>query len=222
VSRLGAACAVAAVLFVPAPLAAQSTDAGRVEVSGGVVLVGGYDFGESVAELTPNSGSGSYDFFTTESRVKQGLGLLARIGVVVSPAVVVEGGLRFTKPVYAVSVSDDVEGAADTTVEEKLSQYVIEGTVVWHVGRAAASGGRFVPFFYGGAGYLRELHEDDTLVEDGIEYHAGGGVKWWFGQGRRRLGVRGEVGISIRDGGFDFEDGLRMVPVVGGSLVYRF
>ena len=75
-----------------------------------------------------------------------------------------------------------------------------------------------MPFCLGGAGYLRELHEQDALVEDGLEYHAGGGLKWWFGQGRRRVGVRGEAGISIRDGGFDFADGLRVVPTVGGSL----
>ena len=37
-------------------------------------------------------------------------------------------------------------------------------------------------------------------------------LKWWFGQGGRRFGVRGEAGISIRDGGFDFKDGQRVVP----------
>ena len=72
-----------------------------------------------------------------------------------------------------------------------------------------------MPFLWG-AGYLRELHEDDAFVEEGLEYHAGGGIKWWFGQGRRRVGVRGEAGISIRDGGFDFEDGQRIVPTAGG------
>ena len=75
---------------------------------------------------------------------------------------------------------------------------------------------------FGGAGYLRELHEEDALVEEGVEYHAGVGLKWWFGQGGRRFGLRGEGGISIRDGGFDFKDGQRVVPVVGGSVVYTF
>ena len=131
----------------------------------------------------------------------------ARIGFVVTPALVVEGGFRFTRPVYQVRVSGDAEGAADTTVEETLSQYVFDGSVVWQFTRAAFAGGRAVPFVFGGAGYLRELHEEDALVEEGLEYHAGGGLKWWFGQGRRRFGVRGEAGISIRDGGFDFKDG---------------
>jgi hypothetical protein len=212
---------VLAVLGV-APAAAQSVTAtrgGRLELSGGGVLVGGYGLGESVAELTPNSGSSGYELFTTRSEVRQAFGGVARIGFVVTPAIVIEGGLRFTRPVYEVRVSGDAESAPDTTIEETLSQYVFDGSVVWNFARY---GRRVVPFVYGGAGYLRELHEEDALVEEGLEYHAGGGVKWWFGEGRRRFGARGDIGISIRDGGFDFGEGSRAVPVVSGSLVYTF
>jgi hypothetical protein len=130
----------------------------------------------------------------------------------------VEGGIRLTRPVYEVRVSGDVENAADITIEETLSQYLFDGSLVWQF----SHGGRAVPFVFGGAGYLRELHEEDALVEEGVEYHAGAGLKWWFGQGGRRFGVRGEAGISIRDGGFDFKDSQRVVPVVGGSLIYSF
>ncbi len=208
---------------VAAPATAQSAGRpGRWELSGGGVLTGGYELGERAAELTPNTGSASFEQFTTDNRVRQAFGVQGRIGFIVTPALAVEGGFRFTRPVYEVRVSDDTEGAADTTIEETLSQYVFDGYVVWLVERAAFAGGRAVPFVFGGAGYLRELHEQDALVEDGLEYHAGGGLKWWFGQGRRRVGVRGEAGISIRDGGFDFADGPRVVPTVGGSLIYTF
>lgn len=202
--------------------AAASANGNRWELSGGGAFVGGYDLGESAAELTPNSGSTPFDEFTTENRVRPAVGVTARIGFVVTPALVVEGGLRFTRPVYEVRVSDDVENAADATIEETLSQYVFDGSVVWHLTRAAFGRGRAMPFLFGGAGYLRELHEEDTLVEEGLEYHAGGGMKWWFGQGSRRFGLRGEVGISIRDGGFDFKDGQRVVPTAGGSLIVAF
>jgi hypothetical protein len=221
------ACACGIALFLTfsgavAPVLAQSVAAGprtgRLELSGGGVFVGGYGLGESKAELTPNSGSSGFDEFTTDNEVRPVFGVQARIGFVVTPAIVVEGGLRVTRPVYEVRVSGDVENAADITIEETLSQYVFDGSVVWQFSR----GGRAVPFVFGGAGYLRELHEEDALVEEGVEYHAGGGLKWWFGQGGRRFGVRGEVGISIRDGGFDFKDGQRVVPVVGGSVIYTF
>jgi hypothetical protein len=224
--RIARSCGIALFLGsfgAVAPALAQSTvPAGsrpsRFEVSGGGVLVGGYGLGDRKAELTPNTGSSGFDLFTTDNEVRQAFGVQARIGFVVTPAIVVEGGLRVTRPVYQARVSGDAENAADITVEETLSQYVFDGSVVWQF----SPGGRAVPFVFGGAGYLRELHEEDALVEEGVEYHAGVGLKWWFGQGRRRFGLRGEGGISIRDGGFDFKDGTRVVPVVGGSVIYTF
>ena len=219
---------VAIALSAAAPAVAQSggqasvSGPGRWELTGGGVLVGGYDLGERSAELTPNTGSSSFDEFTTDNTVKPAFGLQARIGFVVTPALTVEGGFRFARPVYEVRISGDIENAPDTTAEETLSQYLFDGSVVWHITRAGFGNGRGVPYLFGGAGYLRELHEDDAFVEEGLEYHAGGGIKWWFGQGRRRVGVRGEAGISIRDGGFDFKDGQRIVPTVGGFLFYSF
>jgi hypothetical protein len=203
------------------PVAAQPAAGrgSRLEVSAGGVLVGGYALGEKVAELTPNSTTSGFDLFTTDSEVRQAFGGVAKIGFLVTPNLVVEGGLRFTRPVYELRASGDAEEAPDTTLEETLSQYVFDGSIVWNF---AGAGRRFVPFVYGGAGYLRELHEEDALVEEGVEYHAGGGLKWWFGQGTRRFGARGDVGISVRDGGFDFDEGARVVPVVGVSLIYTF
>ena len=109
---------------------------GRWELTGGGVLIGGYELGERSAELTPNTGSSSFDEFTTDNTVKPAFGLQARIGFVVTPALTVEGGFRFARPVYEVRVSEDIENAPDTTVEETLSQYLFDGSVVWHVTRA--------------------------------------------------------------------------------------
>ena len=214
---------VAIALSAAAPAVAQSggqasvSGPGRWELTGGGVLIGGYELGERSAELTPNTGSSSFEEFTTDNTVKPAFGLQARIGFVVTPALTVEGGFRFARPVYEVRISGDVEDAPDTTAEETLSQYLFDGSIVWHLGK-----GRAVPFLFGGAGYLRELHEDDALLEEGLEYHAGGGIKWWFGEGRRGVGVRAEAGVSIRDGGFDFKDGQRIMPTAGGFLFYAF
>jgi hypothetical protein len=222
-SLMAIAAGIVPPVLAQTPGAAALPPPGALEISGGGVFVGGYGLGERTAELTPNSTStGGFDLFETDSRVRDVFGLQARIGFVVTSALVVEGGFRFTRPVYEVRVTADAESAADTTSEETLSQYVFDGSVVWHFTGAALGGGRGVPFVFGGAGYLRELHEEDALVEDGLEYHAGGGLKWWFGQGRRRVGLRGEAGVSIRDGGFDFEDGQRVVPTAGGFLIVSF
>jgi len=202
---------------VPAPMPARPA---RFEVGGGGIFVGGYDLGTSTAELTPNGGtSNSFTLFTTDNEVRPVFGLQARIGVLLSSALVVEAGLRFARPVYEVRASGDTEGAPATTIEDTMSQYVFDGSVVWTPGNPYR---RLSPFVFGGAGYLRELHEEDALVDDGFEYHAGAGVRWWFGEGARGLGLRAEGGFSIRDGGFDFEDGMRLVPIASGTLVYRF
>ena len=91
---------VAIALSAAAPAVAQSggqasvSGPGRWELTGGGVLIGGYELGERSAELTPNTGSSSFDEFTTDNTVKPAFGLQARIGFVVTPALTVEGGFR--------------------------------------------------------------------------------------------------------------------------------
>jgi hypothetical protein len=119
-------------------------------------------------------------------------------------------------------VTDDAEGAEDVTADETMSRYVFGGSLVYHLTGMAFANGRGVPFVLGGAGYLRELHEGRELVETGAEYHAGAGIKFWFGNGRRRLGLRGDVGVSIRDGAYDGENGRRTLPTAGASILYLF
>ena len=69
----------------------------------------------------------------------------------------------------------------------------------------------------GGAGHLRQLHEDRTLAETGRVYYAGGGARYWLrgGHGRARpAGLRGEFRLNMRDRGIDFEDKMRTYPTV--------
>ena len=79
-----------------------------------------------------------------------------------------------------------------------------------------------MPFLSGGAGYLRELHERDELIDTGWTYQAGAGLKVWFGRGAKGLGLRADVGLAMRDGGFDFSEERRTVPTAGISLAYLF
>lgn len=218
--RAGRLAGAAAVVIVNAAHAsAQAPASGSWEFSGGAAFVGGFDAGSRAAELTPNAGSsGRVSLFDTESRVRPSAGLRARIGIFMTRAFAVEGGLRFTRPIYEVSVTDDFEDAEDLTVEETLDQYLFDLSAVWHFRRSG--GGRAMPFVYGGAGYLRELHEGEALVEEGLELHAGGGVKWFAGSGR--WGFRADAGISIKDGGFDPEEKRRTVPEASGSLIWVF
>jgi hypothetical protein len=208
----------------PAPTG-PTPRAGSFEIGGGVTFAGGFELGDSAAELTRNTTSGSttFDLFSSDSELGRAFGVGGRLGYYLSPRLAVEGAVTWSRPVLTISLSGDTEGAPDTASEETLDRWIFDGAVVWHftqphAGRPAL----LVPFVFGGVGYLRELHEGQNFVETGIVYQAGAGVKYWFGNARRRFGLRGDAGISVRDGGFDFEDGIRTVPVFSGSLIYLF
>jgi hypothetical protein len=222
VTRVRHVVLYAAVCMVIAitPAIAQTPTAGTWEFTAGAVYVGGYGTDSLNAQLTPNSGTaGSVTLFETDTRVTPAVGLLAKVGIFLTPAFSIEGGMRYTQPKYEADISDDFEEAEDLIAEETVNQYLFDVTAVWHFRGTGA--GRTMPFIYGGAGYLRELHEGNALVEDGIEVHAGGGVKWWFGSGAR-WGFRAQGGFSVRDSEFDPEQKRRVVPEASGSLIWVF
>jgi hypothetical protein len=210
--------AITLIALTATTVAAQS----RLEISGGAVFSGGVDFGRRNAELTPNVTSGTPTvFFRTDSSIEPAVGVQGRLGFAVTPSFTIEGGARFSRPVYRIRTSDDFEDAADVTADETFSDYVFDGSAVWHF--RDQSRARTVPFVFGGAGYARALHDEASFVEHGIEYHAGGGIKWWLGSGPGRFGIRADAGVSIRERAFDLEPGSsRLVPVASGSLVWRF
>ena len=220
VAVLLSASTVSAQVYLGSP----APRSGSVEIGGGVLWIGGVDLGERTAELSRNSdpAAGPFDLFSAESQLKAAAGFQARLGYYLSPNVSVEGGLRIAKPVLSIGLSGDAESAADETAEETLNQYIFDGSLVLHMTGISFAGGNGIPFVFGGAGYVRELHQGNELIETGTEFHGGAGVNIWFGSGQRRLGLRGDLMISSRKGGFDFEEKRRVVPVASASLVYLF
>lgn len=219
---------VLAVLYVPSIAAAQgivrspAPRRGSIEVGGGVTFLPGFDMGGREVDLTTSSSTTRFDLFTTSSRVGDFLGVHGRIGYYVSRSVSLEGSVRFARPELSVDLSGDAESAADVTATETASHYVFGGSVLFDLRGASFAGGRGVPFVSGGAGYLRELHEGNQLVETGTEYHATAGLKYWFGAGDNRFGLRVEGGLSAREKGFDDEEGRRVQPTVAAGLSYVF
>lgn len=197
----------------------------RLVVAGGGTYSGGYEVGTGAADLRQNTtGSGqTFTLFETRTRVDSAAGLDLRVGYVVSPAWTVEGEFTFSKPSLSVVVSNDREEASTSFQGQSLSQYVVGANVLWTVpglGRATA----LRPYVLGGAGYLRQLYEDRTIVETGQVFYAGGGVRYLIrGAGARRtFGVRGEVRATVRRDGVEFEDATRVFPVASGLLFFMF
>lgn len=213
-----------------APAAAQvwiggsAPRAGSLEFSGGVMRAQGYDLGDSAAVLTrnPTTGSSPLELFSASTRVDPAVGAHARLGVYLSRGVSVEGGLQYSRPVLSVELAGDAEGAEALTASETITRYVLDGSLVVHLLPLSFAEGRGVPFVTGGGGYVRELHAGSELAETGKQFHAGAGLKIWFGDRRRRFGIRGDIGVALREGGSDFKEGRRTVPTASASLLYLF
>lgn len=232
VRGVSAGCLAALVLTVAGDASAQGWMSGggpgprrgSVEVSGGALWAAGYDLGRQGATLTrnPPTGSSPFQLFSSRTELQAKPGAQARIAVYLTRAIALEGGLQYSRPVLSTRLSDDAEGADSITATGPLTRYVFDGSAVLHLLRFAFAEGRGVPFVSGGAGYLRELHRGNELLETGTEIHGSAGVKIWFGAGKRRIGLRAEGGMTSRSGGFDFKDGRRTLPTAGASMLLLF
>lgn len=192
---------------------------GAVEISGGGIWTAGQDLSSRAAVLTANPGAGSSDLelFSSDPTLKPVIGAQALVGVYVTRALAIEGGVQFSRPTLSVRLDDDFEGASAVTASTEITQYLFSGSVVYHFG----TNDRMAPFVAAGAGHLRDVHAFNELVETGTEYHGMVGVKFWTGA-RRRLGLRAEGGVSMRTGGFNFDEDRRTVPTAAVSLAYLF
>jgi hypothetical protein len=157
-------------------------------------MIGGASLGSADANLRANATTKQpYRLFSTDSDVATGKSLHARVGFALSRRFAVESGVVFSHPRIRTSVSGDVEGAPALTVDEAVDQYFIEAALVVRLDEIRL-GRRTVPFVAGGVGYLRQLHEGLTVIEEGHLYHLGGGVRHW---------------LLTRDRGFVKSAGLR-------------
>jgi len=219
------AAAIGTLLCAPAAARAQYVGrnlprAGTVEVGATATWTAGRDAGSIDATETsnPTVSTSPLTLFRAGSKVKPSIGVEGQVGVYVSPAFEVEGMASFSRPVLSVRLSGDFEGAADTTAEETLTHYLIGGSALYHFGR-----GRLRPFVFGGAAYLRQLDAGAADVQNGTELHAGGGIKYWFGQGRRRSGLRVDARVSSRNRSASLDPTKRAtLPVVSAGFAVLF
>jgi opacity protein-like surface antigen len=224
--------AVLAVAIGAAPASAQppaeapSLRRNHVTLAGGLTWAGGYSIGDATAELRSN-GLGSspppFTYFRAESSVDTTIGGEFRIGFGLSRDLSVEFGVGYSTPGIRTELSQDAEAAAVTLDAEQLAQYVVDVGATWQLPRPVI-GGRIRPFVTGGAGYLRQLYDERTLVESGSVYYAGGGVRVWLrgGDGQQRsLGVRTDVRATWRRDGVEFEDQTRWWPSVTAMIFWE-
>jgi len=212
----------ALLLLTPLSVAAQpyigatGPEAGTIEIGGGVLWSQGYDAGSSAALETRNSGLGPLTLFETDSNMLSTTGVGAQLGVYLGRRLSAEGVFQYSRPTLRLRPASDFEDAEAINIDGLVTTYVVGGSLLFHFGD-----GRVVPFVSGGAGYLRQLHEDNAVLVTGSEFHGGGGVKLWFGSASR-IGLRLDAQVSSRDKAVAFEEKRRFIPTLGAGLTVRF
>lgn len=216
-------------VFAAAPAYAQAAGTAgpaRFSIAGGLLWLAGHSTGVTTASLRRNEPGtitpGSFTLFTADTALERAFGVDARFTYALTRAFDIEVGGAFSQPRLVASITEDDEAGPIELSDQRLSQFTLEGSVLWHVA-AIDLGARARPFLTGGIGYLRQIDEDRSSAETGTVGHIGGGVSYWLrsdNNARRGFGVRGEAGLQFRSGGYEFEDKTRMGPVI--SLLGTF
>jgi hypothetical protein len=201
--------------------------AGRFEIGGGVTWVGHATLGPSDATETTPQGTPS-PFFNTSSTLAAAPGLGVHVGVRITRRLEGEVLASVAKPVLRTTVSGDIETSATVTASETIAQYAVGGGVIYYLPYRLGSP-KLLPFVSGSAGYLRQLHEGNTVVVTGQMYQLGGGVKYLFGardrtrlKGLKAYGVRADAGLAARVKGAAFDTGAKYSPALAASLFVRY
>ena len=127
-----------------------------------------------------------------------------------------------SKPELQTVVSSDAEASGTFTLVESLDQYILDGGVLVHLDELEAFG--LKPFAIGGFGYVRQLHEEQQLVETGHLFYVGGGVTLpLFSRAQgfiRSVSVRGDLRLNVRS--LELDEGSRSQGSASASLALTF
>lgn len=220
--RVAVAATFVAALAGAFPARAQtappSLRPGRIVLGLGGAWLGGEDLGtvraDTRASAIGTTSPPAFTLFTTESRLDAALAVAGTVTVAVTRtwAVEVRGSLR--RPTLTTTITGDTEASGTFTASEDVAEYVVDGSVLYHPGWGAI-GSRTRVYLLAGGGYLRQLHDDDVLVETGTTAHAGAGARVWVTGGAGRgldAGVTADVRWVVRRDGITFRDGSRSLP----------
>lgn len=187
----------------------------QVVFSGGGGFAGSHPIGDVTVTIPRNAmgAPGPVTLLRAESVLGRASALEARVAVALTRGFAIEVAGSFARPQLGVTVSQDPELSGGAFASERVDQYAVDVSGVYQV--PVSLGRRARPYAFGGAGYLRQLHEGRLLVETGQTIHGGAGLQYWLLGGNRSgrtLGVRGEARYIRRTGGIDFDDRARGFP----------
>ena len=215
-------------LLVAVPASAQNIDPPlrRLQVDFGGGLIGGANLGTVDANLRANANTlQSFRVFSSDTRFAPAPSFHVRAGYDFSRRLGVEGGVVLSRPKIESSLTGDIEGAPPLTVDERIDQYFVEASVLFRLDEIRL-GRSTVPFVAGGAGYLRQLHQGLTVIEQGHLFHLGGGVKHVLTVRNRGLvrssGLRADARVYLVSSGYSFDDSPKPHMAASGSFFLVF
>jgi len=199
------------ILALPGVAGAQAASPGRLEVSVGAGLLGGGVLGDAAANLRAGGSGDPFQLFDATSDLSRSGVVEVRVGYALFRRVSVEVRAAVDRPEWRTRVSADFEGASDATLVERLTEYTIDGGVRVSLEPVRLAG--LTPFASGGAGYLRQLHEENTLIEERSVAYVGGGLSRSLHVRQsgllRSVGIRVDARLNLIGGGGSFGDDVR-------------
>jgi hypothetical protein len=202
---------------VAAQTASEPT--GRLHIGVGAGWLGGAALGEQPADLRAPSG-GPYRLFNSETDLRPTGSFEARLGVDLTRRFGVEGRAAINKPELRTVVSSDAETTGSFTIVEGIDQYVFDGGILFRFDMWAG----LTPFASAGAGYIRQLHDQQELVETGLLYYVGGAFTHaLFSRPQgviRALSVRADLRLNVFS--MELDENSRAQGSVSGSLILTF
>jgi hypothetical protein len=199
----------------PAP-APRGPSVPRIDLSVGVGFIGSSGLGDANADLRGRSGA-PLQLFATSSRLGSSYPLEVRLGYRLTPRYTLEMRGSWSRPELQTSIAGDFESAPGVTVAEQVDLYSLDLGLLVMFNRPGARA--ITPFLSGGVGYTGAVHEGLTLLENGVTYRGGGGIKYPLavrsGARFKTIGVRVDGALIFMSGGL--ADGFGTTHQVAGS-----
>lgn len=187
----------------------------RFDVSIGAAFLGASTLGDANADLR-RSGQ-PLELFATSTRIAASVPIEGRVTFLLGPRYGLEVRGAWARPELRTEITGDVEGASSQTVAERIGLYSLDVGLV--IALRPPRTNALAPFISGGAGYVATVHEGLTLLENGVVYRGGGGIKYPMAAGRggrvKGYGLRADAGLTVMTGGVT--TGSRATRQVSGS-----
>ena len=195
----------------------------RIDLSVGGGFIGGSGLGDANADLRARS-SAPLQLFATSSRLGSSYPLEVRLGYRLTPRYMLEMRGSWSRPEFQTSITGDFESAPAVTVAEKVDLYTLDLGLLVMFNRPGPRA--MTPFLSGGVGYAGAVHEGLTLLENGVTYRGGGGIRFPLAVRNRArfktIGVRLDGALIFMSGGLASGFGTTYQAAGTGSLYLPF